>query len=224
MTGWVSGRSTRASSGRDQVDGAAHHDDANEPAVLEHRAHLVRVQALEPRPQREVGVERVLGLQADEVLDGHVRRHVRALQQQLASERGAVQRSIGEHVGRHDQILSASSQDALELRPVEEGVDALLVDIRLHLAVRGHRSAGPAGLQRVAEERGVARGVEEELVVAQHPAHRPSDGGRVGHGLVPAEAPAVVALRPAPTADGLDRLHRDLALGAHAEQLLDVSR
>ena len=61
---------------------------------------------VEPGPEAEVGVRRLLRLQADEVFDGGEDRPVRPLEQQLAGERGPVQCAQTEDVGTHSTLVS----------------------------------------------------------------------------------------------------------------------
>jgi hypothetical protein len=84
----------------DEVHGAAHQLDPDGLAVGQQAAQLVRVEAGDARLQAEVGRERGLGLQAEEVLDdaGHVARH--ALQQQLPGEQRAVELTPAEDHAR----------------------------------------------------------------------------------------------------------------------------
>jgi hypothetical protein len=53
-----------------EVHGSAHECETHRGAVREHAAELVRVEALEARPEPEVGRQRRLRLQAEQVLDG----------------------------------------------------------------------------------------------------------------------------------------------------------
>ena len=75
-----------------------HDHDAHDLAIEEQRGQVVGLEALESRPQPEVGVQRQLRLQADEVLDGVEDRHVVPLEQQLPVERRPVQRPVAQHV------------------------------------------------------------------------------------------------------------------------------
>ena len=88
-------------SGGDEVDRAAHHDDADDLAVGEQSGQRLGVEPGEPGPEGQIRVRRLLGLQADEVFDGGEDRPVRPLEQQLAGERRPVQRAQTEDVGTH---------------------------------------------------------------------------------------------------------------------------
>ena len=87
--------------GSHQVDRPPHHDDADEPALLEQLADGGGVEPVEPRPQREVGIERVLGLHPDQVRDRVERRKRRPLQQELAGQRRPVEGTAIEDERRH---------------------------------------------------------------------------------------------------------------------------
>ena len=74
---------------------------ADSPAAGDHRGQLLRVEAVEPAPQPEVRVERVLRLHPDQVLDGAGRPHGPALEEELAPEQRPVQLPPGQHLARH---------------------------------------------------------------------------------------------------------------------------
>ena len=84
-----------------QVDRRAHDDGPDGPPPLDQAGQLSGPEAVEPRPQRRVGVVRHLRLEADEVLHGVEDGHLGAAQQQLAGERGAVQGPRAERLDRH---------------------------------------------------------------------------------------------------------------------------
>jgi hypothetical protein len=87
----------RAVGRRDQMDGAALERDADGGPVRDRVGQLARVERDDPRPERHVRVRRLLGLQADEVLD-HVERGTGgALQQQLAPQQRTVEVPVREH-------------------------------------------------------------------------------------------------------------------------------
>jgi hypothetical protein len=81
---------------RDHVDGHAHERRAHGAALLEGRRELGGVEVPKPRPQRDVGRQRRLRLQADEVLERALDAARRASQQELAFEQGAVERARAE--------------------------------------------------------------------------------------------------------------------------------
>ena len=87
------------------MDRPPHDDDAHDLAVEEQLAELVGAEAVEPRPQAQVGVERHLGLHADEVADRVQRRHRRALQQELARQGGPAEGAGVENGGRHARVV-----------------------------------------------------------------------------------------------------------------------
>ena len=87
---------------RQQMDRAAQCRRTHDAALGEKSIELIRIEPLEPRPQRDMRVGRHLRLQPDEVLDRRERVEPGPGEQQLAGERGAVQRPIAEqlHGGR----------------------------------------------------------------------------------------------------------------------------
>ena len=102
---------------RDEVDGAPHERQPHERAVGQHAAELVRVEALQPRPQAVVGRRVRLRLEPDEVLDHRRRRASRTpAQQQLAVEQRAVERACVEDLGAHSPT-SASARTGLPVPP-----------------------------------------------------------------------------------------------------------
>jgi hypothetical protein len=84
--------------GAQQVERRSHRCDPHCLPLLDQRCELVGPEPLEPRPQSRVRVERHLRLQADEVLDRVERRQRVASQQELALERGSVERATAENV------------------------------------------------------------------------------------------------------------------------------
>ena len=58
---------------------------------------LLRVEPLDPAPQRQIRVGRLLGLHADEMLDDVLGRPIDPLQQQLPPQQGPVERAPAEH-------------------------------------------------------------------------------------------------------------------------------
>ncbi len=75
----------------EQVDRAAHHQQPDQGLVLEPAGDVVRVEVGEPRRQREVRRQVVLGLQPDQVLRHLDGRGVDAFEQVLAVQQGPVQ-------------------------------------------------------------------------------------------------------------------------------------
>ena len=70
----------------DQVDGAAHDDDAHHAPVGQQGPQLVGIEACEPGPQRVVGRPGCLGLEPDEAADGVGHRAGGPLQQHLPGQ------------------------------------------------------------------------------------------------------------------------------------------
>jgi hypothetical protein len=85
-------------------------------------AQLLRAEAVEPRPQRDVRVRRLLRLHPDEPLDRLQRRPGGTHEQTLARQQGAVERAVGQRrlrrrgwsVGRH---RSPRRQISLRMTP-----------------------------------------------------------------------------------------------------------
>ena len=75
----------------DEVDGPAHQREPHGRAVDQHLAELVRVEAVEPRPQPVVGRRHRLRLQPHEMLERVAHGEVDAPQQELALEKRPVQ-------------------------------------------------------------------------------------------------------------------------------------
>ncbi len=80
-----------------QVEGASHQAAAHRSSLLDDLGKLGGLEALEPAPERDVGILRHLGLHADEVLD-HLRgRHRDPGQEVLSCKRRAVEGPQIEH-------------------------------------------------------------------------------------------------------------------------------
>jgi hypothetical protein len=86
------------------MDRPAHDADPHGAALEQRRLELGRLEALEPRPERDVRVARHLRLQPDEVADDVERRKVDPPQQVLARERRPVQRAIGERLAQRPVV------------------------------------------------------------------------------------------------------------------------
>jgi len=71
--------------------------DADQLACVEQAADVGGADRAQPGPQPDVWRIRLLRLQADQVLDGRPDRHVRTLQQELASQQRPVQRPVAQH-------------------------------------------------------------------------------------------------------------------------------
>jgi hypothetical protein len=94
-----------------EVDRRAHQGEAHDRTLGEHPAQLVRVEALQPRPQAVVGRHRRLRLEPEEVLDHRRDRDVRAAQQSLALEQRPVERTGTENLIAHRQHIIVSGAD-----------------------------------------------------------------------------------------------------------------
>jgi hypothetical protein len=80
----------------EQVNGAPHHRDPNEGLINYELTEGLGIESLEPRPESEVGIKRVLSLETDQLFDGRRYWHRRSAQQQLALERRSIQLSISD--------------------------------------------------------------------------------------------------------------------------------
>jgi hypothetical protein len=94
----------QAVAGGDDVQRPAHERDPHDEAAVDHLGELVGLEVLQPRPQPVVRADRVLRLQADEVLERVAHAQRLAPQQELAFEERAVERaraqdSLGPHIG-----------------------------------------------------------------------------------------------------------------------------
>ena len=78
---------------RDKVDGAAHEREAHRSTVEEQASEIVRVEALQSRPEAVVGRHRRLRLQTQQVLERLGKRSPHAAQQRLALQQRAVERT-----------------------------------------------------------------------------------------------------------------------------------
>ena len=120
---------------------------------------------------------------------------------------------------RRQECRRRVPSDALEVGAVEERLDPEGVEVGRHLRIGG---AGERSPVQPSPRRGPCRAVGRRSRCSGTPAGcrapsaPPADGRLVGDGLVPAVARPVVVGRPSPAGDRLDRLHRDLPLGAHA--------
>jgi hypothetical protein len=74
------------------MDGAAHQLDADGAARLDQARELLGFEALQPRPQADVGGKRGLRLHADEPLDCLLGWQIVAPQQQLPRKQRTVER------------------------------------------------------------------------------------------------------------------------------------
>ena len=82
--------------GGDEVEGAAQGPQADGPALFQQVAELVGVERLDPGPQRDVRVDRLLRLDPDERLDHVARGLARPREQALAEQEGPVERAAVE--------------------------------------------------------------------------------------------------------------------------------
>jgi hypothetical protein len=83
-----------------QVDGSPHDDGADDHAVEQEAAEVVGHEAVEAAEELVVGRPGGLGLEADQVRDGVERGHRRALEEELAGERGPVELPPADAVGQ----------------------------------------------------------------------------------------------------------------------------
>jgi len=81
------------------VHGVAHQVQPDHLALLGQRRQLGRREASQPGPQPDVGGERRLGLHPCQVLDRVDRGRRRAVQQELAGQRGTAQAPLGQRGG-----------------------------------------------------------------------------------------------------------------------------
>jgi hypothetical protein len=83
--------------GGDEVDRRAHDPGADRPTLQQQRREVLWVEPLEPRPEPDVGRERRLRLEADQVLDGvggRGRLGGSSLEEPLPREQRAIERSV----------------------------------------------------------------------------------------------------------------------------------
>jgi hypothetical protein len=138
----------QAVAGGDEMDRRAHELRAHGAALVDQRGQLLRREAREPRPERDVWVLGDLRLHADQVLDRGEHGPRRAGQQALAMQERPVERAIGQEVAGHARTLRRAWRPACATprgaaaRPPVPGADG---------------SGGPARLRaraRAATERG----------------------------------------------------------------------
>ena len=134
--------------GGHQVDGAAHQRDPDHLTIVDQRCQVTGLEAVDARPQAVVRRERVLRLQADQVL-GRLQHEVwRATaiaggQQQLPSEQGPVQVPGRQHVSsRH---VSSRHWCAGSPRRRDGQVPARSASRRAGKAPRSRHRRTPAG-------------------------------------------------------------------------------
>ena len=89
-----------------EVQRRPHHHDAHDLAVEQQLRQLVGSEPIESRPQPNVGIQRYLGLHADQVLDGVEHAHARPAEQQLTLEGRAVEHAAAQGVSAHMVILA----------------------------------------------------------------------------------------------------------------------
>jgi hypothetical protein len=87
----------------DEVHRRSHQREAHDLAVDEQPAQLVRIEALEARPQAVVGRHRRLRLEPEQVLESIRDRQLDAMQQELALEQRAVERTRAEQLFLRDR-------------------------------------------------------------------------------------------------------------------------
>src|ERR1700678_2647266 len=95
----------------------------------------------------------------------------------------------------------------------------VVLDVGLHLRARRRSRFHARGIQNIAQERRVARRIQEQADSAQDKMDAAADRIAVTQWLVPAEFPAV-AILPSPPRHRLDSLRRYSALAADFPQRL----
>jgi hypothetical protein len=95
--------------GADQVDGVAHQMGAYHRPFGKYLFQMVRTESGEPRPQPHVRGQRRLGLHPGQVRDRLAGGQRGPAQQQLALQRGAVQRAQAQAVGGHARAAAVAS-------------------------------------------------------------------------------------------------------------------
>jgi hypothetical protein len=80
----------------DKVHSPAKERETHRGAVHEHATELVRLEAVEARPQAVVGRQRRLCLEPEQMLDGLSHRLVDAGEKQLALEKRSVELALGD--------------------------------------------------------------------------------------------------------------------------------
>jgi hypothetical protein len=124
--GLEEGPQQQAVVGGDQVDRPPHDDDADDLSVEEQLAELVGSEAVEARPQSQVGVERHLGLHPDEVPDRLQRGQRRSPQQELPRQRGPAEGASVQDLaiqGYSPTKPRARSRDSFDLSSRRSGPD-----------------------------------------------------------------------------------------------------
>jgi hypothetical protein len=96
-----------------QVHRPAHERQPHELALGQHAAELVRIEPAQARPQPEVGRQRRLRLEAEQVLHRRDHRAVCTLQEQLSLQQRAVELA-GAEDGRRDQRMMRNAAVARE--------------------------------------------------------------------------------------------------------------
>jgi hypothetical protein len=122
QNGLHGGPRREAITGRDQVNGGAHERDSHRAPREDEGGQPFRNEALEARPQANVGRVGRLGLDADQVLNCVGNCHAPALEQQLPLQQRAIQSAPTQHAAGTAGTLPVHSR-ALRDAPMR---DALL--------------------------------------------------------------------------------------------------
>ena len=91
----------QAIAGRDEVDRRPHHGRAHDGAIRQELRERLRPEPVEARPEGDVRVAGHLRLKPDQMLDRLERCQLRALEQQLPSERRAAEGARAERLRGH---------------------------------------------------------------------------------------------------------------------------
>ena len=91
----------QAIAGRDEMDRRPHHGRAHDGAIRQELRERLRPEPVEARPESDVRVAGHLGLEPDEVLGRLERCQLRALEQQLSSQRRAAEGARAERLRGH---------------------------------------------------------------------------------------------------------------------------
>ena len=90
------------------MDGRAHQRPLDDAAALERTGQLVALEAFDARPEADVHRRRVLRLNPADPVEGLGNGRLRAFEEQLPSQEGAVQLAFGEHTLAHGAKIAAA--------------------------------------------------------------------------------------------------------------------
>ena len=94
------------------MDGAAHECSLHDRPALERPCEVVVAEGLEARPEPDVGIWRVLVLNAADAFERTGDGQRRAFEEELAGEQRAVQLALREHALAHGRNASSRSPSA----------------------------------------------------------------------------------------------------------------